>query len=199
MSRKLDSSLRQGARLASLVDSLLDVSRINNGKLTLQKERFDLADTAREIVERFGEAADNAGVTLDLRADGPAYGVWDRLRVEQIIQNLVSNAIKYGPEAPVEIGIGVGLGAATITVRDHGIGVEPSDLERIFGPFERAVSTRNYGGLGLGLYIARQNAVAHGGTITVTSMQGQGARFVVELPLEDAAEVDANRAALTTC
>jgi PAS domain S-box-containing protein len=199
MSRKLESSLRQSARLTSLVDGLLDVSRITNGKLTLQKERFDLAETAREIVEQFGEAAHHAGVTFEFRADGPAYGVWDRLRVEQIIQNLVSNAIKYAPNAPVEVGVGVSFATATIIVRDHGNGVAPSDIDRIFGAFERAVSTRNYGGLGLGLFIARENAVAHGGTTTVTSIPGQGAMFIVELPLEDVAEVEANSTAPTTC
>jgi len=181
--RKLDSSLRQSSRLMSLVDSLFDVSRITNGRLTLQRERFDLVDAASELVERFAETATSAGVTLEFHARGPATGVWDRLRVEQIIQNLLSNAIKYAPNAPVAVTVGASEATATITVRDHGRGIAPSDLERIFGPFERAVSTRNFGGLGLGLYIARANAAAHGGTICVTSPPGEGATLTVELPL----------------
>jgi PAS domain S-box-containing protein len=181
--RKLDSSLRQGSRLMSLVDSLFDVSRIAKGHLTLQRERFDLVDVASELVERFSEAAGIAGVTLEFQAEAPATGVWDRLRVEQIIQNLLNNAIKYAPNAPVAVTVGARQGNATITVRDHGQGVAPADLERIFGPFERAVSTQNYGGLGLGLYIARENAAAHGGTVSVMSVPEGGATFIVELPL----------------
>jgi PAS domain S-box-containing protein len=181
--RKLDSALRQGSRLMALIDSLFDVSRIAQRRLTLQRERFDLVDVASELVERFSEAARIAGVTLEFRAEAPATGVWDRLRVEQIIQNLLSNAIKYAPNAPVAVTVGVRQGNATITVRDHGQGVAPADLERIFGPFERAVSTQNYGGLGLGLYIARENAAAHGGTISVVSAPADGAAFIVELPI----------------
>lgn len=181
--RKLDSSLRQGSRLMTLVDSLFDLSRISNGRLTLQRERFDLVDVASELIERFSEAAVSAAVTLAFHAEAATIGVWDRLRVEQIIENLLSNAIKYAPSAPVAVTIGARDGNATITVRDHGPGIAPADLDRIFGPFERAVSTRNYGGLGLGLYIARENAAAHGGTISVTSVPADGATFIVELPL----------------
>ncbi len=184
--RMLESSLRQGRRLMSLVSCLFDVSRITNGKLTLMRERFDLGDAARELVEQFAEAAAIAGVSIELRVEGPAIGVWDRLRVGQIVENLLSNAIKYGPNSPVEITVGATRRDATISVRDHGPGVVPADVTRIFGLFERAVSARNYGGLGLGLYIARENAVAHGGTISVTSVPGDGATFVLELPLAEA-------------
>ncbi len=180
--RKVDSSLRQGNRLMALIDSLFDVSRIRSRRLTLSRERFDLVEAASELIERFSEAAQLAGVRLELHADHDVIGVWDRLRVEQIIQNLLNNAIKYAPSAPVEVTIGVREGNATITVRDHGPGIALADRERIFGPFERAVSARNYGGLGLGLYIARENAAAHGGTICVTSDPAEGATFIVELP-----------------
>ena len=180
--RKLDSSLRQGSRLMSLVDSLFDVSRIRSRRLTLSRERFDLVDAASELIERFSEAAQLAGVRLELHAEQAVTGVWDRLRVEQIIQNLLNNAIKYAPSSPVEITIGVREDNATITVRDHGPGIVLADRERIFGAFERAVSARNFGGLGLGLYIARENAAAHGGTISVMSDPADGATFIVELP-----------------
>ncbi len=181
--RKLDSALRQGSRLVGLVDGLLDVSRITSGVITLQREQFDLVEAVRELVEQFGEAAAAAGVMLSVHATGPVIGIWDRLRIQQIVQNLVSNAIKYAPHEPVEITVEARDGIATITVHDHGIGIMPADLERIFAPFERAVSARNYGGLGLGLYIARENAAVHGGSIR--TVPGEGATFVVELPMGD--------------
>ncbi len=179
----LDASLRQGSRLMSLVSCLFDVSRITNGQLTLTRERFDLGDAARDSVEQCAEAAELAGVTLELCIEGPATGVWDRLRVGQIVENLLSNAIKYGPSAQIKVTVGATQRDATISVRDHGPGIVPADVERIFGLFERAASARNYGGLGLGLYIARENAVAHGGSVSVRSVPGDGATFVLELPL----------------
>jgi PAS domain S-box-containing protein len=181
--RKLESLLRQGSRLVILIENLFDVSRITNHRLTLHREPFDLVAAANEITERFSEAAATAGVTLEVHADAAVRGVWDRLRVEQILQNLLSNAIKYAPNAPVVVTVGTRPGYATVTVRDHGQGIAPADQERIFGPFERAVSARNYGGLGMGLYIARENAIAHGGTISVRSAPSEGATFIVELPL----------------
>ncbi|HEY5949690.1 MAG TPA: ATP-binding protein [Kofleriaceae bacterium] len=188
--RKLDSSFRQGKRLIGLVDNLLDVSRIANGKIKLQPEPFDLAEVIAELVERFTETAAVAGATLLLHSDGALRGEWDRLRVEQIAENLIANAIKYAPGAPIAVTIGVRADMAQLTVRDQGPGIAADDRERIFGPFERAVPTRNYGGLGLGLYIAHQNAIAHGGRISVISEPGAGATFIAELPLRpvDAAD-----------
>jgi PAS domain S-box-containing protein len=180
--RKLESSLRQGQRLIGLVDNLLDVSRIASGQITLQREAFDLSEVVRELVERFTENATAAGVKMEFRSEGNVRGTWDRLRVEQIAENLIGNAIKYAPNAPIVVTVSGEDATARLTVRDHGPGIAPEDLDRIFGPFERAVSTRNYGGLGLGLYIAYQNAIAHGGTIFVTSEPGAGATFIAELP-----------------
>jgi PAS domain S-box-containing protein len=179
---KVESALRQEQRLIGLVDSLLDVSRIINGVVTLQREPVDLAEVARQVIERFAEAAANVGVALELRESGSPKGVWDRLRVEQIVQNLIANALRYAPNAPVEVTVGSRDDIAVVTVRDHGPGIAAADRERIFGPYERAVSPRNYGGLGLGLYIARQNTLSHGGTLQVISDTGDGATFIVELP-----------------
>jgi PAS domain S-box-containing protein len=181
--RKLDSSMRQSKRLISLVDNLLDVSRIANGAIMLQREAFDLAEAIAELVERFTETAALAGVTMQFRAEGSVRGEWDRMRVEQIAENLIGNAIKYAPRAPISVTVGARAEMATMTVRDEGPGIAAGDRERIFGPFERAVSARNYGGLGLGLYIAHQNALAHGGSITVHSEPGAGSTFIAELPL----------------
>jgi PAS domain S-box-containing protein len=183
IARKLESSLRQGTRLIDLVDNLLDVSRIANGGIVLQREPFDLAQAIAELVERFTEPAAVAGITMEFQSDGAVTGEWDRLRVEQIAENLIGNAIKYAPRAPIAVTVGARADVARLTVSDHGPGIAPDDRERIFGAFERAVSSRNYGGLGLGLYIAHQNALAHGGTITLVSEPGTGATFIAELPL----------------
>jgi PAS domain S-box-containing protein len=179
---KVDKAVRATGRLTTLVDSLLDVSRIASGRLQLKPEECDLADVARDMIEREADAARRAGCELQFHVEAPIRGVWDRVRVEQILANLLSNAMKYGPGKPIEVTVATAGDVATIAVQDHGIGVQKADVERIFGRFERAVSMRNYGGLGLGLYITRQLVEAHGGTIRVTSEPGAGAVFVVELP-----------------
>jgi signal transduction histidine kinase len=181
LTEKIDKAVKATGRLTTLVDSLLDVSRIASGRLQLQPEDSDLAEVARDLVERVADAARRAGCELRCHIEAPIRGLWDRGRVEQILDNLLSNAMKYGPDQPIEVTVTAAEDTATISVQDHGVGISKRDLERIFGRFERA-STRNYGGLGLGLYITRQLVEAHGGTIRVTSEPGAGALFVVELP-----------------
>jgi signal transduction histidine kinase len=110
-------------------------------------------------------------------------GRWDRLRLEQVVTNLVSNALKYGERKPVDIVVSSNGFSATLAVRDQGIGIPPEHLERIFGRFERAVSSRHYGGLGLGLYIAHHVVEAMDGSIRVSSRPGHGSTFEVTLPL----------------
>jgi PAS domain S-box-containing protein len=179
---KVDKAVKATGRLTTLVDSLLDVSRIASGRLQLQPEECDLADVVRDMIEREADAARRAGCELRCHVEAPIRGVWDRVRVEQILANLLSNAMKYGPGKPIEVTVATAGDAAMIAVQDHGIGVSKADVERIFGRFERAVSMRHYGGLGLGLYITRQLVEAHGGTIRVTSEPEAGTVFVVELP-----------------
>jgi PAS domain S-box-containing protein len=174
---------RQVQRLGKLVDNLLDVSRIGAGHLELELDAAcDLAALAREVAGRFSEELARAGSTLILHADHPVVGAWDPLRLEQVITNLLSNAVKYGPGQPIEIDVEDGDGPARLRVSDHGIGVPPERVQAIFERFERAVSPRSYGGLGLGLYIAREIVEAHGGRIAVASQLGHGAVFTVELP-----------------
>jgi len=110
-------------------------------------------------------------------------GSWDPLRMEQIITNLLSNALKYGAGKPVDVVVQRDGGTARVLVRDRGIGIDPDARERIFGRFERAVSSRHYGGLGLGLFLARRIVEAHGGRIAVDSAPGEGATFAIELPI----------------
>jgi signal transduction histidine kinase len=150
----------------------------------LRLEPVDLVELTRDLAERFSEQARAAGCTLRVTTAGPTTGQWDRMRLEQVLTNLITNALKYGVGHPVDLHVTSAGGSARWSIRDHGIGIAPEDLERIFGRFERAVSTRQYGGLGLGLYISREIARAFGGDIHVESQPGAGAVFTLELPRE---------------
>jgi len=131
---------------------------------------------------RLDQQLSSAACTVELRQEGNVTGSWDPVRLDQVIDNLLSNAAKYGAGKPVEVWLGERGERVVLEVRDHGIGVEPEDQARIFGQFERAVSRRRFGGFGLGLWIARRVVEAHGGTIRLTSAPGLGATFTVELP-----------------
>jgi signal transduction histidine kinase len=150
----------------------------------LEIEPLDLAEIVRDVVERFRPEARKAGSELTVHADETISGHWDRLRLEQIVCNLLINAIKYGRAKPIEVEARVSDAAVRLSIKDHGIGIEKEALARIFGRFERAVSLRHYGGLGLGLFIARQFAEAHGGSIVAQSQPQVGSTFTVVLPLD---------------
>ena len=128
--------------------------------------------------------AEHAKCALEVRAEAPVVASCDRERIDQAVTNLLSNAIKYGAGKPIELSVGASAGRAVISARDHGMGIAPEDMARLFSRFERAVPVRRYGGLGLGLYITRQIVEGHGGTVRAESKPGEGARFVIELPLE---------------
>ncbi len=177
-----DKAVRNAGRLARLIDDLLDVSRIQAGKLQLHLEELDLADLVREVADRMAEEARLAGCALVVHLATGATERWDKLRVEQVLANLISNAIKYGAGKPIEVRTAVTADGARITVRDQGIGIGRDDLTRIFGRFERASAARTFRGLGLGLYITREIVEAHGGRIAAESAPGEGATFTVELP-----------------
>jgi signal transduction histidine kinase len=127
---------------------------------------------------------------IEVQVAGAVDGFWDRLRLEQILTNLLSNAVKYGAGRPITIDVGATgpeeSAQIWLAVRDRGIGMSPDDLGRIFGRFERAVSERNYGGLGLGLWIVRQVVEAMGGIISAESQPARGSTFTVRLPRRSA-------------
>jgi PAS domain S-box-containing protein len=179
--RKIERAYRATDRLVALVESLLDVSRIATGKLSLEYASFDLVESAREVVEQLHEAALNAGCDVSLEAQGPVAGSWDRLRIEQVLTNLLWNALNYAVGAPVQVTIRRESDTAVLRVCDGGPGIPEQDLLRVFGRFERG-SAPGYGGLGLGLYVARQITEAHGGTIIAANRAEGGACFTVLLP-----------------
>ncbi|MGQ0504344.1 MAG: hybrid sensor histidine kinase/response regulator [Myxococcaceae bacterium] len=177
---------RQVKRLSALVNDLLDVSRFASGHVRLDLEELDLCEVANDVCSRFEAEADRAGCPLDVTCATSVHGKWDRLRVEQMLTNLLSNAFKYGTGKPVRVEVSADATDARITVRDEGIGIAPPVLGKIFDKFERGVSDRHYGGLGLGLYVTRQIALAMGGSVSAESTLGQGANFEIRLPLRNA-------------
>jgi predicted ATPase/signal transduction histidine kinase len=173
---------RQVQRLIRLIDELLDVSRIEACRLSVEREPVDLVALVREVAERFAADAARAGSRLTVRASGAVVGSWDRMRLEQVVSNLLSNAVKFGAGKPIEVLVSCSDRRARLEVCDRGIGVPPDRLPYIFERFERGVSSRQYGGLGLGLYIVRSIVESLGGLVRCEASPGEGSIFQVELP-----------------
>jgi PAS domain S-box-containing protein len=182
MIRRIEMAVRQTNRLTALVNGLLNVSRISLGRFRLDLEDFDLSNLVREVAEGFSDEAARAGYSVSLRIVPVLIGRWDRSRIEQALTNLLSNSIKYGAGKPIEIDLTAEGSGVELAVRDQGIGIASEELTRIFGRFERAVPSKHYGGLGLGLYVAREIVEAHGGSIVAVSRPGEGATFTIRLP-----------------
>jgi signal transduction histidine kinase len=183
--RAIDALGRQSQRLVRLVDGLLDVSRIRAGRLHLEIEEFDLRELANEVVARFRAEAGHAHSEVTCLANGPVVGRWDRSRIDQVLTNLLANAIKYGSGGRIEVRVRTeGEGSIVrIEVEDHGIGIADENIGRLFQRFERVASPRQYGGLGLGLFIVREIVEMHGGAVEVSSRLGRGSTFTVILPM----------------
>jgi PAS domain S-box-containing protein len=174
-------SRAQLARLSSLVDRLLDVTRIRSGTFDLYLENVDLNGLVREVISRF--ALEDSAPSVSVQLGPNIEGTWDRLRIDQALTNLVSNAVKYGMDKPVVVRTSVNDDHAIITVQDQGIGIAPENLDLIFERFERAAMRPHQAGLGLGLWITRQIVQAHGGTVVAQSEPGKGSTFIMRLPL----------------
>lgn len=168
-------------RLNRLVDDMLDISRINFGKLVIRKERCDLYLLAEEVMARMNTEINAAGINVTIKGDHVS-GDWDPLRLEQVITNLLTNAIRYGNKKPVEISVGSEGKTAVLEVIDYGMGISEVDQSKIFERFERAVNSDKISGLGLGLFISKEIVTLHGGTITLKSNPGEGSTFTVRLP-----------------
>jgi PAS domain S-box-containing protein len=169
----------EARRLAALIDSLLDAQAVK-GQLVLDRTDVELSTVVADVVDRLRARAEQAGSELVIEVP-EIHGRWDRMRIDQVLSNLVGNAIKYGRGRPVRVVAGIDGPHASIEIADEGIGVSQDDIDRIFGKFERAVPSQ-YGGLGLGLFIARQIVEAHDGLIHVHSVPGIGSTFRVVLP-----------------
>ena len=168
-------------RLTALINSLLDISRITAGRLDLDLEPVDLAAVVRDAAARFREDLARAGCALQIQTDGSCSGEWDRVRLEQVVTNLLSNAAKYGASRPIEVTVSGTRRRASFRSGITASGFR-GDQARIFERFQRAVSDRHYGGLGLGLWIVRQIVDGLGGSIRVESEPGEGSTFTVLLP-----------------
>jgi protein-histidine pros-kinase len=180
---QIEKIVRSGARLQGLVEQLLDVSRISAGRLRLARVACDLSELTREVADRFIEVSARANCDVSVSAVGPVDGMWDRSHLESVIANLLSNAIKFGAGKPIDIVVSKSDGHAAVSVTDHGIGIAPEERSKLFRRFERAITAREYGGFGLGLWISRNIVEAAGGTIEIESELDRGSTFTVHLPL----------------
>lgn len=181
--KMLESAEQQTQRLAKMINDLLDTSLITTQRLELDLEQVDLSEILQDTVERFSEKLIREGIKIYIDAEDNVVGVWDKMRLEQAISNLVTNAIKYGEKKPISIRLQNHNATAKITVTDRGIGIPAEHQKRIFARFERAVDSNDIKGLGVGLYITSQIVRAHRGKILLKSKPGKGSSFTIELPL----------------
>jgi signal transduction histidine kinase len=180
----------QVQNMVRLIDDMLDVTRLRNNRLSIRPSEVDLPALLERVVGNLANQAASSGCNITLHAGQPLTGRWDEFRIEQVVINLLTNALRYGEGKPVEVRMTPLPGGVRIDVRDQGRGISEADQQRIFGQFERAVAREGdkTGGLGLGLYITHQLVQAHGGSIEVESQPGEGSVFTVRLPLQPPVE-----------
>jgi PAS domain S-box-containing protein len=183
--RMVEACGRQSGRLTQLLDALLDVTRVRLGRLKLDLQNTNLSELAQEAVDRFAAEAGKRSSIIRTELAQSAIGQWDPNRIQEIANNLISNAIKYGNGKPILVSteVDVPTGLARLIVHDHGIGIPADMLEKVFSRFERAETGAGIKGVGLGLYVVRNLVEAHGGKVSVKSELGKGSTFTVELPL----------------
>lgn len=179
----LNMTQKQVLRISRLVDDMLDVSRIRTGKFTFEWEDIDLCELVADVIDRLGDQFPKTSNSIPhISTCENALGRWDRMRLEQIVTNLLTNANKYGNDRPINVLITSDEKNVTLIVQDKGIGISPEDQTKIFDRFERAVSANDISGLGLGLYITKQIVQSFGGDISVESKVGEGSTFKIVLP-----------------
>jgi signal transduction histidine kinase len=181
--KMLELSSRQSHRMARLINDLLNVSVASTGRLQIEKEETELIGLVKEVILSFKARLKDSNIQVVVDMDEKIVGMWDKVRIEQVIANLLSNAIKYGKGKPILITVKKLGKNAHIRIKDNGIGIKKVDQEMIFEQFKRAVNSKEYSGLGVGLYICLQIVEAHKGKLSVESKAGDGASFIVDLPL----------------
>jgi two-component system OmpR family sensor kinase len=162
--------------------TLLEITRLNAEKIQLQPTPFDLCDLVHDCVRKYEQMAARAGSQLQFRHDRPVPGTWDRLATEQVLDNLLSNAIRYGDGKPVNVDLGADEQRVVLRVVDRGIGIAPADRTKIFERFEQGSAAPRTGGFGIGLWLSNKLVQAQGGTLQVESELRRGSTFVVTLP-----------------
>jgi signal transduction histidine kinase len=172
--------LRQSRRLTRLVNRMLDASLAERRVSLVQLQEVDLVPLVREVVDELRTTSRQS--TIELTVPPAVIGRWDADRLQEVASNLIENAVKYGSDQPIRVTLAVEGDTAVLSVADRGIGIDPKVIPRLFEPYERGVSSKGYGGLGLGLFISREIVAAHGGTIEVTSELGVGSEFRARLP-----------------
>ncbi len=183
MVRSIRRCVADVQQMSKLVDDILDRSQIQQGKLTLRLQETDLAALADATVQRSAEEAARSGTPIQVDAPAPVIGRFDPVRIDQIVANLLSNAMKYGAGKPIGVSVRRLGEAARITVSDRGPGISDHEREHVFERFDRGAAPDASAGYGLGLWIVRELARLHGGTVALESAAGCGATFTVTLPL----------------
>lgn len=183
--KMVERDRRQIESMVRLIDDMLDVSRIRSGQLSIRRQPTELSSLLQRVVNDLSAQAVSSGSTIELETIEPVTGMWDQFRIEQMLINLLTNALRYGAQKPVTVSGVVQADSVHIRVQDRGIGISDENLQRIFAPFERALNSDSSGGLGLGLYITQQLAESHGGFVRVESVVDEGSTFTVVLPLTE--------------
>jgi len=191
MHAMVDRDERQIKSLIRLIEDMLDVSRIRTGKLSIRPSRFDLSQLVGNLLQNFAQQIEAAETEVSFTATEPVEGQWDEFRIEQVVSNLLTNALRYGGKSPVQVRVYREGNEARVEVADRGIGISEENQKRIFQQFERVSAKTVVAGLGLGLFISEQIVAAHGGSIVVESRINEGALFRVCLPLQENGETNA--------
>ncbi|MBK5534418.1 hybrid sensor histidine kinase/response regulator [Pseudomonas sp. TH08] len=191
MHAMVDRDERQIKSLIRLIEDMLDVSRIRTGKLSIRPNRFDLVQLVSNLLQNFAQQIEAAETEVTFTASDPVEGNWDEFRIEQVVSNLITNALRYGGRSPVQVRVYRQGNEARVEVQDRGIGISPENQKRIFQQFERVSAKTVVAGLGLGLFISEQIVAAHGGSIVVESEINEGALFRVCLPIQENGRSDA--------
>jgi two-component system, OmpR family, sensor histidine kinase SenX3 len=183
----LDVVGRQISRLTRLCDDMLQAIKLRSGQLSPERRTVDLGALVRDVVAGVGVEIPAASCAISVDAAEGVVGRWDRAQLERLVFHLLKNAVIFGEGRPVALEVHAGPAGAELLVRDQGMGIAKKDQERIFACFERLVDADHFGGLGLGLYFAREIVRAHDGSIHVESAPGRGSTFIVNLPFDPSA------------